>query len=129
MRKLNATQIKIKNDLATRLEGSAQGVRNEIHAINTYLTEARERLENLMGLHNSLVEDANAFIESVHDEQEGFVADRSEGWSSTDKGEMYQGWADEWLLSLEELEIELPQELEEPDLQSIEDFKALPEAP
>jgi hypothetical protein len=42
---------------------------------------------------------------------------------------MYQGWADEWLLSLEELEIELPQELEEPDLQSIEDFKALPEAP
>lgn len=129
MRKLNATQIKTKTALATRLESSAQGVQQEIHAINAYLMEARERLENLMGLHNSLVEEANAFIESIHEEQEAFMADRSENWSSTDKGEMYQGWADDWSLSLDELEIELPEELEEPDLQIIEDFKALPEAP
>lgn len=129
MKKLTATQIKTKNDLTSSLVETADRIRKEIHGINTFLVDARERIEHLEELYAAQVEAANAFAESIHDTQDAYMSERSEAWASSDNGDMYRDWADEWQLTLEAVEIEFPDELEEPDLEDLESFRDLPDQP
>lgn len=129
MKRLNATQIKTKNDLSASLTETADRIRQEIHGINTFLVDARERIENLEVQYAAQVEAANEFVESIHDTQDAYMSERSETWAASDNGDMYRDWADEWQLTLESFEIEFPDEIEEPDLEGLDSFRDLPEHP
>lgn len=129
MKKLKPDQITTKKSTAEVMGVIANRIKQEIEQTNAFLAGARERIESLVEDYNNHVEDANAFLESIHEEQEAYMSERSESWSATGSGEAYQGWADEWQLSLEPIEVEVPEEVEGPSFDDLDIFRELPEAP
>ncbi|MDR3572299.1 MAG: hypothetical protein P4L50_00420 [Anaerolineaceae bacterium] len=130
MKKLTAAQIKTKEALAASLEAVGEEITQAIQLFNKQLVEAQDYLEARVGRYNELVQDANAFMAGVHDEQESFYADRSEAWQEGDAGQNYQCWADEWSNEMDEVEdLELPDPIEEPEFIAADALRDLAEQP
>ncbi|WP_306599796.1 hypothetical protein [Geothrix sp. 21YS21S-2] len=129
MQKLTSAQFKQKSQIQASLSEVTDEIRKEVEAINSYLEAASERMENLVERHNGLVGEANSFIESVHEGQEAYYESRSENWQDGDKGGIYQDWMDAWAEELEAIGVEVPEQMDEPDLFASDTFTDLPPLP
>ncbi len=129
MRKLTKEQSNRKHALASELEAAGADLLKEITSFNAILEERAESLEAMTQRYNELVGAANELIEGIHDEQESYAADRSDTWRDGDAGQSYGDWTREWSISLDEVYVEIPDVLDEPDLTAAELLRDLPEQP
>lgn len=130
MRKLSREQLATRNQIAQSLDNTAGEIRSIIAKTNAALEAAREQIDALTNRFNELVQEANDFIEGVHDAQQSYANDRSEAWKESDAGQNYDSWMDEWSAHFDELEeMDFPDEIEEPDFIHPDDLRDLPEAP
>ncbi len=130
MKKLTAKHIKEQDELVRSLESVADEIAEEVRQVNANISTARERIESLTTRYNDIVQDAKTFMSSIHDEQDSYFADRSSGWQEGDAGQSYESWMDEWNTDLEGLdEVELPDEVDEPELDAVSILRELPEQP
>jgi len=130
MKRLTATQIRTKQELARSLGTLASEITLAVQKINTDLAAARESIEALTGRYNELIQESNAFMASVNEQQKTFFDDHSDAWQGGDGGVSYQYWLEEWSNDLDELdEIALPDEIEEPEFVAADIFGDLPDQP
>lgn len=130
MRKLSNTQIKTRDQIAASLDTVGEEIRHIIAKVNEVMEEAQEQIELKTGRYNELIQDANAFIQSVHEEQEAFFEGKSDTWRDGDAGQGYEYWKDQWACEVDEIdEVELPEDIEEPDLDAAEVLRELAEQP
>ncbi len=129
MNKLTKNQINIKDQLARRMDQAEQDVREAIRVHNQRQEEILVVVVNAMNDQNELADEVNAFIHEIHDAQEEYQGERSDTWQNSEGGCAHQGWAAEWTLSLEHIQIEPPEPIEEPDMDAAEALRELPDRP
>lgn len=129
MKKLTKIQIDTKNQLARRLDQSEQDVREAIQVLNRRLEETWAEVAGAVGHHNELLEEVNDFRQQIHDEQMQYQEDRPEAWQGSERGRAYEGWAEGWGVSLDEITVECPEPVEEPEMDAAEILRSLTDQP
>jgi len=129
MKSLTREQIQTKLKLAQQLAEAGEDLQETIHRFNATLHIASAEIQALQGRFNELVQEAQGFVQSIHDEQETYRDDRSDRWNESDAGQTYEVWMDAWDASLEEIDLDLPEEIAEVPLDALEILRDLPERP
>lgn len=129
MNKLTRDQIQTKLKFAYQLSDVGEDIQDSIKRYNQLIEAARTEIEGLVGRYNELVQDAQGMMEGIHDEQEAYKGDRSDRWQDSDAGQAYTEWMDAWAVDLEEMDIVLPDEIEEPSLDALDVLRDLPDKP
>ena len=95
-------------------------------AINEYNEKARalfvnvtENAEDLQ----SAIDDANALLDGVREDAQAHYDEKSEKWQESDKGTDYQEWISELEQTLDDVEVDAPEDVSEPDFSAIDTFE------
>jgi len=129
MKMLNKAQIQRKDEITTALSKVAEDIRDETNRFNAQMSHLFAPIEGLQQRHNELIGEANAFTEEIHQEQESYQGERTDTWQDGENGQSYKAWAAEWDLTLDEIDIACPEPIEEPDMDSAEALRDLPNQP
>jgi uncharacterized protein YukE len=129
MKNLTREQIQTKLNLAQRLSEVGEELQDAITRHNLLLDAAHTEIEALAGRYNEVRQEAQDFIEGIHEEQEAYSSDRSDQWREGDAGQAYEEWKDAWGIDLEEVGITLPDEIDEVTLDAVEVLRVLPDHP
>lgn len=129
MKNLSNDQIQTRIKLIQDLSATGGELQDAIAVLNKQIRTSTEVIEGLQGRYNELVQEAQGFIESVHEAQESYAGDRSERWHESDAGQAHADWMSGWELDLEEVDVDLPEEVEELILEAVEVLRDLPEHP
>ena len=128
MKKLTSKQCTDKTDYVHILEEAAKNVDAAITTFNHVLQDARPAVEQALENYNDALLQVREFCEQVAIDQQNFFDDKSEKWQESDRGQVYQGWINEWSnIVLEDAEVALPDKVEVPDLSDPDILKDLPE--
>ena len=127
MKNLSKTQQKELSDLVERLRDSSDLITAAVTKFNETMTFAWDGVAGALEAYNSVIQEANAFREQVAADQQSYIDDRSEKWQESDAGQAYEAWKQEWEGTLDELQMDPPQEAEEPDLSAADTLEGLPE--
>lgn len=126
MKKLTKDQLKQHEELLSRLTTAQDELKDAVTEFNDKASALRQELQPKIEEYNEAVAAANSFVEEIHEEQQNFFDEKSEGWQEGDAGSNYTAWMDEWGLSLEEASIDDFEEIEAPDTGDVESFDQLP---
>ena len=132
MKNLTREQIQTKLNLTQRLSEVGEELQDAISHHNQLLEAAHDEIRELEGRYNEICEEAQGFINTIKDGQEAYSNDRAEQWREEKAGEAYETWMDVWDTTLEEVEIDLPDEVENVSpysMQAIEVLRDLPDHP
>lgn len=128
--KMSKAQIKERDEKVAALETAATNLKQEIEESNTRLTEIRENIEAKVNEYNSALEDAKEFMNNIGNDARSEFDDKSEKWQEGDRGQEVSSWIDELEnFSPDEIKVELPDDIEEPDLDHGEEITGLAEEP
>ena len=116
MKKLSKEQLKRHEELSAALHGAHEELDGAIKLFNETVAEAFGKLATYVEEFNSKVIDANTFVEEIHTEQEAYEGDKSDKWRESDAGSAYADWMSAWEISIEEVELDEPPELNTPDI-------------
>lgn len=133
MQKLNLKQYKSKMEYESVLSAAADAIRDAIQKLNNHADGAQRdavaaQLPLLVEQYNLKVEEAQQFVDSIHEAQEAYMGSRSERWLDSDKGVSYSDWADEWTAELDPLNLmllDLAEDVEEPDFVAYDTLQEL----
>src|ERR1700733_2288553 len=113
--KLSRDQLAARNALATALRGKAETLNITIAAFNRGVEPLSRAVDEALNDYNGILETARTLAGSISETaQEEFDA-KSERWQDSDKGVGVRSWIEQWEMSLDDVELELPGELEEID--------------
>jgi hypothetical protein len=101
--------------LATVLRGKAEKLNIAIAAFNRGVEPLSRAVGEVLNDYNGILEKARILAGSVSEAaQEEFDA-KSQRWQDSEKGIGVRSWIEHWEMSLDDVELELPGELEEID--------------
>lgn len=133
MKKIAKEQRDERNQLIATLETRRNELNDKISHFNEQL---HQNLEDVKQAHSEVNEALAALKEwrdAVVGDMDNYYDEKSENWQEGDRGQSYTAWKETYenLDIEEELDLTLPDEIEEPtDLdQLIEDINELPEEP
>ena len=129
MKSLTKEQFRQKSSIAQSIVDVTGDLQNAIDQYNLQMSTSFVPIEELQGRYNELVAEARGFIETIHDQQEAYMEERSDPWRNGDPGEVYRDWAGEWTIDLEEIEIYAPEPIEELVADAVDLFRDLPDHP
>jgi hypothetical protein len=110
--KLSKEQLAARDALATVLRGKAEALNIAIAAFNWGNEPLSRAIGDALNDYNSILETARTLAGSISETaQEAFDA-KSERWQDSEKGVKVRSWIEQWEMSLDDVELELPEELE-----------------
>ena len=126
--KLNKAELTRRNALYDEIMGAGEDLLAAVAAYNEAMAEQAQKVQEALDAYNSALSDARDFRDEIVGDRDGDYQDKSEAWQEGDKGQAVRTWIDEWEgAELDEVEIEFPEELEEPDLAHADALNDLPE--
>lgn len=127
--KLTAAEAKQRDALRDALTDAAELLQAAVAEYNAVMTEHAEKVQAALDAYNQAVSEARYFRDDIVAEREDDYGDKSEKWQESEKGEAVRSWIDEWEgAELDDLEIEFPEELDEPDAAHADTLDNLPES-
>ena len=113
--KLNREQVAERDALATVLRGKAEALNVTIAAFNRGVEPLSHAVGEALNDYNGILERARTLAGSISEAaQEEFDA-KSQKWQDSEKGVGVRSWIEQWEMNLDDVELELPEELEEID--------------
>ena len=113
--KLSREQLAARDALATVLRGKAEVLNIAIAAFNRGVEPLSRAVGEALNDYNGILETARTLASSISETaQEAFEA-KSQRWQDSEKGVGVRSWIEQWEMSLDDVELELPGELEEID--------------
>jgi Fe2+ transport system protein B len=105
-----------------------------VDAIATYNAKLEEEIKvpvvDAIAAYGDALTEAKEFAETIVSDAESDIDDKSERWQESERGEQAVGFKDRWQEIVntlgEELDIELPGEIDDPDSSQSEEFAASP---
>lgn len=125
MKSLDKQQVKRLQALTATLHEKADALLEQIGVFNTAMQGHRQAVEKALEDYNATLEEAEQFREEVHADMETYWDERSEKWQEGDAGSDYSDWKDSWSQTLDAVEIDFPEDLDEPELTHAEDLESL----
>ena len=129
MKKLTTFQHNERDRLVKELADSEEGLEKAVRQHASDMDDANNRLVQVLERHNDVIHEINEFRDGVASDITDYISERSERWQEGEKGELYRAWEDAWHGDIDEVEIDLPDEIEEPELDAAQSLKDLPERP
>lgn len=125
--KLSKEQLTERDALVTSLREKAEVLNAAIAAFHQLVEPVSRAVREALDDYNSVLERARTLTDSIAaTAQETFEA-KSEKWQESDKGLRVRNWIEQWEMSLDDIDLELPEPLMEIDPD--EQASALEEAP
>ena len=113
--KVTRQQLAERDALAAHLREKAAALNAAIATFNRAIEPISQPVVAALEDYNSILEKVRALARGVADAaQEQFDA-KSERWQDSDKGVQVRTWIEEWEMSLDEIDLELPEPLTEID--------------
>src|ERR1700721_2699696 len=113
--KLSRDQLAARNALATALRGKAETLNITIAAFNRGVEPLSRAVGEALNDYNGILETARTLAGSISETAQGEFDAKSERWQDSEKGIQVRTWIEQWEMSLDDVELELPGELEEID--------------
>lgn len=127
--KLTKTEAARRNGLAKALAERADALRDGIECFNAAASEHWAEVEAARDEYNRALEEARSFVEEVREARQAEFDDKSERWQEGERGEAAAAWLAEWEQpDLDDVELDGPEPVEEPDLGHAEALVDLPDA-
>lgn len=126
--KLTKAEKTQKAELATKLEEAKDKLLAEIASYNEKLAELGEPVQAAVEAYNDAVQAAKNFADDIASSRQDEFDEKSERWQESDNGCNAQEFINAWEgVDDSEAEVELPEEIAEPDLDVSEEFSELPD--
>lgn len=132
MQKLSKEQLKEIADAMDACQKQASQLQMAVEAYNKVVDPARGDLEDCLISYTKSVAALREIYKGFAGEAQEYYDNRSETWQDSDAGSTYMEWIGqlEEVDGLDDVDIDLPEDLEEPDLPDFTDVSWLPpEAP
>jgi hypothetical protein len=113
--KLSREQLAARNALATVLRGKAETLNITIAAFNRAVEPLSRAVGEALNDYNGILETARTLSGSISETAQGEFDAKSERWQDSEKGIQVRTWIEQWEMSLDDIELELPEALEEID--------------
>src|SRR5580658_8424690 len=128
MKKLSAAQLKTRDEIYVNLQSAKGTLEDEITAYNTAVSEKFAAVEASISEYNAALEAAREWRDDIVAEIDEYVSERSERWQNSDAASEMEAWKGEFEgLSLDDIELESPDELAIPDEVDDEVLNNVPE--
>lgn len=109
--KLSKQQLAERDALAADLRKKAEALNIAIVAFNQAIEPLSKAVGEALGDYNGILERARTLASSITEvAQEAFDA-KSEKWQESDKGLQVRSWIEQWEVSLDDVDLELPEPL------------------
>jgi hypothetical protein len=126
--KLDKADKQRRGELVEQLSAAAAKVEDAINVYNAGLEALKGPLEAEIEAYNALVTEARDFAEDRANVADEAISDKSDKWQESERGEAAVAFRDEWQnLSLDDVEIDLPDDVETPALDHSETLDGAPE--
>jgi uncharacterized coiled-coil protein SlyX len=113
--KVNKDQLTLRDALAADLRARADALNATIAAYNREIEPLSRAVAETQAGYNETMERARSLAGQISETaQEAFDA-KSERWQDSDTGIQVRGWIEQWQMSLDDVDLELPEALEEID--------------
>lgn len=97
---------------------------------NDRLAELRSKLEDYINDCDGAISDLRNFVEAVRDEAQSEYDDKSDTWRDGDKGQAVLDWINTFdSISLEDVDLDLPDDIAEVEIDSLDEIEALEAEP
>lgn len=116
----NPTMTKTLKNFAGEMSDLGDEIFAEIKAINTALATHKARIEALAARYNEVVASANEVRDADLDALTTMYHERSEAWQGSKAGRAIEAMMEEFSNEFEEISVELPEEVEMPEMTAIE---------
>jgi hypothetical protein len=123
--RLTKEELKTHDDLVLALTETANKLHETVAQFNAMMTEAWSAVEQMQNRYNEQVQHAQKFVDAVYASRHDEYDNKSEKWQDSDDGQSVYLWLEEWNITLEESDLELPETIEVIGL-SVSDLEELP---
>jgi hypothetical protein len=114
MKKLSKAQEAERQRLADELRAAEESVKEGITQFNAAMEMAMEDLTMALDSYHDAVTEANAFRQQIEGDISGYYEDKAEKWQDSEAGQANLNWRDQWRERLEDIEVTIPDPIEEP---------------
>jgi hypothetical protein len=115
MKKLTKAQLRTRDEHACNIRSKGEVLAEAVQAFNEKLEAAWVDVEAARDELNEEIDNANQFRSEVYDAADSYFSDRSERWQDGDAGQAYQEFMGQWEEELEQVEVERPDDVSEPE--------------
>jgi hypothetical protein len=118
MKRLDKDQSARHLELAAKLSDAREELNAAITEFNDEVNglfdkTIKPKLEAL----NEAIGETNDFRIEVHSDMEAYQGEKSERWQESNAGVEYQEWMDQWEGEIDEVNIDEPEDIDEPDVE------------
>ena len=120
---------KLFSKLTNELEALLEVVTDRVNDFNEKIKAKYEEVNTAVNTYNDKLAEIRELTESAASEANNFMSEKSEKWAEGDRAAAIQGWVDDLEgLNLDDLEVDLPSEVDEPE-GPIDDLRAMSTKP
>lgn len=119
MNKLTKENIKERDALCAILRDRRSDLEIGVEQFNAAIETGLQQLKELADGHNEAAQSVRDWLEGVVETMQSYFDDRSEKWQESDKASEYQGWMEEYEVSMDPWEVP---EIEPVSLDDLEDY-------
>src|ERR1700686_4391762 len=113
--RLRKDHLTERDALAADLRKKAEALNIAIAAFNQAIEPVSQAVGEALADYNGTLEKARALASSITEPAEEQFDAKSEKWQESDKGIEVRSWIEQWEMSLDDVDLELPEPLEEID--------------
>jgi hypothetical protein len=113
--KINKQQLIERDVLAADLRKKAEALNSVIVAFNQAIEPLSQAVHVALEDYNEILEKARTLASGVTEAAQPAFDAKSEKWQDSDKGIQVRSWIEQWEVSLDDVDLELPEPLTEID--------------
>jgi hypothetical protein len=113
--KISKQQLAERDALAADLRQKAEALNLAIVAFNQAVGPLSQAVGDALGDYNGVLEKARTLADHVTEAAQAAFDAKSEKWQEGDKGIEVRTWIEQWEMSLDDVDLELPEPLTEID--------------
>jgi DNA anti-recombination protein RmuC len=116
MKALSKSDITERDTIDAKINEKASFLKTAIETFNEAVATAWKDVEAARVEYNEALTEGNDWMSQRLADMEAYQGERSDKWQESDAGSAYQSWIDEYNAELDELELDEPSEVDEPDI-------------
>jgi multidrug efflux pump subunit AcrA (membrane-fusion protein) len=113
--KLSKQQLAERDALAAELRKKAAALNNVIVTFNRAVEPLSKAVSEVLEDYNTTLEKARTLASNITAPAQDEFDAKSEKWQASDKGIQVRTWIEQWEVSLDDVDLELPESLTEID--------------